>query len=267
MARRKASIQSNQPIDEEIFAVVSGSFNRFLPQIREAMRSMIALGITVLSPRTDRDIGICDRFVILEGDKGSPGQIEKRHLQAISKSDFLYVVNPEGYIGESVALEIGYALSKGIPIYALAPARERVFSSFISSGLSLEDIKKTVSQRKKNLAKLPLKSSPTLTDLQKYVSAMVRKRGFSEEGLIEVVLLFVEEVGELAKAIRFDQGLKCSSDAVERVKSIGSELADCLIYLLDLANLANVELEKAMREKEAVNSEKKWQKRTEVSQN
>jgi NTP pyrophosphatase (non-canonical NTP hydrolase) len=73
--------------------------------------------------------------------------------------------------------------------------------------------------------------------------------------------LLVEEVGELAKAIRFDQGLKLSSNDIEHTKSIDSELADCLIYLINLANLADVDLEKALREKEAVNSKKKWQRR------
>lgn len=244
----------------EIFAVVSGSFNKFLPQIQEVANTMVVLGINVLSPKTFRAVGTLDGFVILEGEKGSPARIERQHLRAIGKSDFLYVVNPEGYIGESVALEIGYALSKGIPIYALAPPREAVFLSLINFDLPLAEIKELVANRKKKLAKLALKRSPTLADLQKYVSAIVKKRGFSEEDLVDVALLLMEEVGELAKVIRFEQGLKLSSEAIQHIKSIDSELADCLIYLLDLANLANVDLEKALREKEAVNAQKKWVK-------
>lgn len=265
MANRKSSIQSIQPKGEaEIFATVSGSFNGSWSEIQETIRAMIAVGITVLSPRRVEVIGNHGDFVILEGDKGSPKQIERRHLQAIGKSDFLYIVDPDGYIGASVTLEIGYALSKGIPIYAQVQPREFIFSNFISSELSLVEIKETIAKRKRKLAGLVLQSSPTLKDLQKYVSTIVKGRGFSEEGLVEVALLLVEEVGELAKAIRFDQGLKLSSNDIEHVKSIDSELADCLIYLFNLANLANVDLEKAIREKEAVNSKRKWQRRRTV---
>lgn len=259
MANNKASYQSATKI--EIYAVVSGSFNRFFPEVQETVGSMIGLGITVLSPRITKHVNIHSGFVMLEGDKGSPGQIEKRHLHAISKSDFLYIVNPEGYIGESVALEVGYALSKGVPVYALNKPREEVFSSFISSGLSLAEIKEHVHKKKRRLKSLHLKDSPTFGDIQKYVSTMVKERGFSEEGLIEVALLLFEEVGELAKAIRFDQGLKLKRESIRRIKSIDYELVDCLIYLFDLANLANVDLEKALREKEAINSRKRWRTR------
>ena len=261
MANRRLSIQSIQPEGEaEIFATVSGSFNKFWSEVQETTKAMIAVGIIVLSPRRGEIIGDYGDFVILEEDNGSPKQIESRHLQAIGKSDFLYIVNPGGYIGSSVALEIGYALSKGIPIYAQVRPRELIFSDFVSSELSLVEIKETIAKGKKKLAGLVLRSSPTIKDLQKYVSAIIKARGFSEEGLVDVALLFVEEVGELAKAIRFDQGLKLSSTDIGQVKSIDSELADCLIYLFNLANLVNVDLEKAIREKEAVNSKRKWQK-------
>jgi len=30
---------------------------------------------------------------------------------------FLYVVNPEGYVGETVSMEIGFAVALGIPVF------------------------------------------------------------------------------------------------------------------------------------------------------
>ena len=255
---------SNHSTQVEIYATVSGSFNKFLQQIEGAVNSISALGIIVLSPTTTKEVRRSNGFVTLEGDRGSPGQIETQHLQAIARSDFLYIVNPEGYIGDSVAFEVGYALSKGIPVYASAPPSDLVISSFINHGTSLAEIKKRIKEKKRRDVKLQLKDSPSLTDLQEYMSWMVKHRGFSEEGLTEVALLLVEEVGELAKAIRFDQGLKVTSDSISRIKQIGSELADCLVYLLNLANLSNVNLEKALREKEATNGERKWVRRTKM---
>lgn len=41
-------------------------------------------------------------------------------------------------------------------------------------------------------------------------------------------------------------------------KKVAHELADCLIYLLDLANLADIDLDDAFRVKEEMNNKKTW---------
>jgi len=242
----------------KVYAVVSGSFNRFLPQIQEAIGELSNLGIKVLSPKVSKPVSQIGGFVMLEKDKGTPGAIETKHLQAIAKSDFLYVVNPEGYIGDSVALEIGYALSKGVPVYSSERPKDKVIGSFLVSGIPLSRLKNRIARQKNKLGKILLKASPTLVDLQEYVAKIVRARDFSEEGLTDVALLLVEEIGELAKAIRLRTGLKLAAENLEGIKSLEAELADCLVYLLDLANLSNVDLERALRAKEAFNAERKW---------
>ncbi len=44
-------------------------------------------------------------------------EIEYSHFEAISDSEALYVINPYGYIGTLVSVEIGYALRCGKPVY------------------------------------------------------------------------------------------------------------------------------------------------------
>jgi len=242
----------------KVYAVVSGSFNRFLPQIQETIGELSKLGIKVLSPKVSKPVSQTGGFVMLEKDTGTPRAIETKHLQAIAKSDFLYVVNPGGYIGNSVALEIGYALSKGVPVYSSERPKDKVIGSFLVSGIPLSRLKNRMSRQKNKLGKILLKSSPTLVDLQEYVAKIVRARDFSEEGLTDVALLLVEEVGELAKAIRLRTGLKLTVESLEETKSLEAELADCLVYLLDLANLSNIDLERALRAKEALNDQRKW---------
>jgi DNA-binding CsgD family transcriptional regulator/NTP pyrophosphatase (non-canonical NTP hydrolase) len=222
--------------------------------------ALTKLGITVLSPKSLTPVLEVNGFVILEKDKGSPGQIEWKHLLAIGRSDFLYVVNPSGFIGHSVALEIGYALSKRIPIYSMEDASDEAFRGLLKSDVSLEKIKSHILRKKKSLNKTLLKASPTLVDLQNYVAEMVRTRGFSAEELNHVVLLLIEEVGELAKTIRLETGIKLDKEHRGKGTFMDFELADCLIYLLDLANIANINLEDALREKEILNSKRSWVK-------
>jgi NTP pyrophosphatase (non-canonical NTP hydrolase) len=74
----------------------------------------------------------------------------------------------------------------------------------------------------------------------------------------EKFLLFTEEVGELAKAIRKTQGLY-QEKARQKHVELAEEFADVLSYLLDLANCFQVDLETAFREKEQVNATRTWE--------
>lgn len=78
----------------------------------------------------------------------------------------------------------------------------------------------------------------TLPALQRYVARVVEERGFYRDPR-KIFILLTEEVGELATEIRRladDPG--CASG-----DSLGFELADTLLYLLDLANGFGQDLE------------------------
>ena len=233
---------------------ISGSFRRSLDAIELKMAEFRHAGFTVLSPRNTHSVGEVTGFILLEGDTGSPKDIQQGHLNAIRQSDFLYVVNPGGYIGPSATLEIGYALSLGIPVFCLAPPDESVVCMLVK-------VEQDVWRLRESLADAPAENVPKRADLvtlQSYIRTMVHLRGFDKETLRDVVLLLVEEVGELAKAVRKRTGLKIAATDPEAHKSVAMELADCLIYLLDIANLADIDLDSAFRAKEALNSQKLW---------
>jgi NTP pyrophosphatase (non-canonical NTP hydrolase)/nucleoside 2-deoxyribosyltransferase len=210
--------------------------------------------VAVLSPRSSRIMGEESGFVFLEGDRGQPKEIESCHLQAIRKSDFLYVVNPDGYIGPSAMMEVGYALALSVPVFSSEEPSEPVFAMFMRNEPSIERVKRTVEQSA--ITEIPNKAS--LGTLQAYIRKMVRIRGFDDESVRDVMLLLVEEVGELAKSIRREIGLKVGTSKTEDRKMVAHELADCLIYLLDIANLEEIDLDEAFRAKEAINHKKVW---------
>lgn len=105
------------------------------------------------------------------------------------------------------------------------------------------------------MAELP--DAPTLNDLQRYIAEVCRERGWTKDSPSEKFMLFVEEVGELAKAMRKAAGLYAER-AKPRDMSLEEEFADVLSYLLDLANCFQVDLERAFREKEEVNRSRTW---------
>ncbi len=106
------------------------------------------------------------------------------------------------------------------------------------------------------MANLP--ENPTLPQLQQYMDEVCKERGWTKDTYAEKFLLFTEEVGELAKAIRKTQGLY-QEQARQKRFELEEEFADVLSYLLDLANCFQVDLEQAFRDKEQVNATRTWQ--------
>jgi NTP pyrophosphatase (non-canonical NTP hydrolase) len=103
-----------------------------------------------------------------------------------------------------------------------------------------------------------LKDDPTLNDLQSYLTLVCQERGWTKDSPSEKFVLFIEEVGELAKAMRNAAGLY-KEQTKQRDMSLEEEFADVLSYLLDLANCFQVDLEKAFRAKEEINQSREWE--------
>ncbi len=102
-----------------------------------------------------------------------------------------------------------------------------------------------------------LSQNPTLKQLQEYVRQVVKERGWDKNNELELFLLFSEEVGELAKAIRDQRGLYTERGGESR-SNLEEEFADVLAYLIDLANFFDVDLTEAFRGKEQKNATRTW---------
>lgn len=101
-----------------------------------------------------------------------------------------------------------------------------------------------------------LKETAQLKDFQDYVAKLEVERGFAEQGSKDKCLMLGEEVGELFKAVRKEEGL--AIDKNSKVGEIKEELADIFIYLCSIANRYDVDLESAFREKEEKNKKRTW---------
>ncbi len=106
------------------------------------------------------------------------------------------------------------------------------------------------------MEKLKFPHNPTLKQLQNYVKDLTKARGWDKNNDLELFLLFSEEVGELARAIRDYRGLY--QEPGRDKTNLQEEFADVLSYLLDLANYFDIDLEEAMRKKEEKNARRTW---------
>jgi NTP pyrophosphatase (non-canonical NTP hydrolase) len=75
-------------------------------------------------------------------------------------------------------------------------------------------------------------------------------------------ILLVEEIGELAKAVRYAENIRPESgkeiDAVHARANLQEEFADVLNYLLDLANGFDIDLGQAYADKMTRNFQRSW---------
>jgi NTP pyrophosphatase (non-canonical NTP hydrolase) len=102
----------------------------------------------------------------------------------------------------------------------------------------------------------------TLRDLQAFHEALDREKGFDLDMLRNVAYLS-EEIGEVVTAIRNLRGADVPSAVEEAKLALGEELADCLAYVLKLANYASIDLQDAYVRKMEHNLDRMWYTRSE----
>lgn len=61
-------------------------------------------------------------------------------LQRIREADVTYILNFNGYLGKSVAMDIGYALGLGKPVYALEPISDPDITHLLDKIVTPDDI-------------------------------------------------------------------------------------------------------------------------------
>ena len=106
-----------------------------------------------------------------------------------------------------------------------------------------------------------LSEKNTLQEVQKYIKSVIEIRGFSNQKIEETMLLLLEEVGELAKSIRKNAtNISIDQTKLNHYDTIESEVADVFIVLNTVCNKLNIDLYKALKDKEAENIKREWKK-------
>jgi len=97
----------------------------------------------------------------------------------------------------------------------------------------------------------------SLSDIQQYINDMIEIRGFTDETPQDIMLLMLEEVGELAKAVRKTTHIKMDINKINDYDITG-EITDVFNYLLSLCRVLDIDLLEAFKEKEKRNCKRLW---------
>ena len=104
-----------------------------------------------------------------------------------------------------------------------------------------------------------INENTSLDEIQSYIKKVVEFRGFSNQSIQETMLLLLEETGELAKAVRkAATKMSVDTDKLQNYDTVESEVADVFFVLAAICNQLDVNLLKALKDKELKNCERNW---------
>ena len=218
---------------------ICGSFRRDLEALRREYREFREAGCTVLSPTDLNFVGEIDGFVLGEGDAGkSTAEIEDLHLQAMEQADMVWLHCPQGYVGSSAAMELGFARAVGLRVFSAEQPQDVTLADLVqicSSPLAAVDIAEG------NLGDAP---SNAFSGLQRYYARTAEQRGWAGETVDETIDRLKGEIAELEDELVI---------APDRDAAF-LELADIQLYVIHLANILGANLGEAVRAKERINA-------------
>lgn len=94
--------------DEYKTVALLGSFGKHYDLMTEVARKLISNGFDVLAPNLNGIKNDNSGFLILNGDENKSEELlEDDYLDNCLKADCVYVCNKDGYIGRTVAFELG----------------------------------------------------------------------------------------------------------------------------------------------------------------
>jgi hypothetical protein len=174
-------------------AVLCGSYRRGIPSLVRAYEKLSAAGIRVFSPSGIDFVADMDGPVLNQDEAGIPPEaIERLRLNCIRAADLVWLHAPDGYVGLSGALEIGFANAAGVPVYAEEMPSAIALRSLVTISPLDQVIAETSTGEKDN-------PGASLHPRQEYYSALARERAYQNRSAQDIMLLITAEIGELAR--------------------------------------------------------------------
>jgi hypothetical protein len=112
---------------------VSGSFHRHMDAITSAVHELASVSVRVLSPADPRIVAQQGDFLFVASDAvRSVRLVQDRHLECIRASSFLWLVCPDGYVGQSASMELGFAAAAGVPIFSMRAPSDLTLQQYVT---------------------------------------------------------------------------------------------------------------------------------------
>ena len=116
--------------------IVIGSSMRFRDMIKATMKKLEELGYIPMFPNLDNSSENRDIALTIE----EKSKLAWDHYRAVEEADAVYFILPDGYMGTSCKIELGYALALKKPIYFSEPTGDIGLDSYPKKIISSDNL-------------------------------------------------------------------------------------------------------------------------------
>jgi len=118
--------------------IAIGCSMKYRDLVRETMKNFETIGVTPLFPNLDYSTENKDDANTIEEKK----RLALEHYAAIDESDKVYLITPEGYMGTSLKIELGYAVAKNKPVYFSEPTNDIGLDCYVKEFIPTDNLKR-----------------------------------------------------------------------------------------------------------------------------
>lgn len=173
--------------EQYLSAAVSGSFHRHMAVITAAVQELASLSIRVLSPADPRVVAYQGEFLFVASDRvRSVRLVQDRHLECIRAADFLWLVCPDGYVGQSASMEVGFAAAAGVRIFSTHAPSDLILRQYVAIVPTLSEALRTVTANARPTRRQAMLIDPHASVeeahciLERIEAVLTRSNGLSE---------------------------------------------------------------------------------------
>ncbi len=116
-------------------SVVMCGSNKFGKEIRAFAKKLRAFGVVVFEPNLYQASGGKWEELAPFGQSYLAMGLTHDHFYKMRMADVVFIFNKGGYVGNSVTMEIGYAVALNKPIYALSDKDPELCRAVLFSGM------------------------------------------------------------------------------------------------------------------------------------
>ena len=117
--------------------IAIGCSMKYRDLVRETMAKLAELGLNPLFPNLEYSHENTDKADTSEEKK----RLAMEHYEAISEADVVYLITPDGHMGTSCKLELGYAVANKKPIYFSESTGDAALDCYVSGFIKTSSLK------------------------------------------------------------------------------------------------------------------------------
>lgn len=116
--------------------ILIGCSMKFRSTVRETLKKMDKLGLEGVFPNIDYSNKDKDEAMTIIEKK----RLALEHYKEMRNVDVVYFILPDGYMGTSTKIELGYALALNKPIYFSEPTNDMALDCYVKKYVPLDKL-------------------------------------------------------------------------------------------------------------------------------